>query len=161
MVSKTTISVITAALNAVETIKDCLESVKKQNYPVQHVIIDGLSHDGTQELSKKHACPGATIISERDGGPYDAINKGIGFATGNVVGVLNADDFYPHSRVLYIVAKVFENPEVGACYGDLVYVDRKSPSRIARYWKSRPFDERLFYNGWMPPHPTFFVRRTV
>ncbi len=117
--------------------------------------------DGTLEVSKKYASPSATIVSEADRGLYDAINKGLALATGEVVGTLNADDFYPHNRVLSMVAKAFENPKVEACYGDLVYVDRDDPSRIVRYWKSQPFRKRLFFDGWMPAHPTFFVRRSV
>ncbi len=161
MTTKITISIVTAALNAAETIRTCVESVKKQDYPLEHVVVDGLSVDGTPEMAKKYGPPNAIIISEADRGPYDAINKGLALVTGEVVGTLNADDFYPHNHVLSIVSKAFENPEVDACYGDLVYVDRGNPARIVRYWKSKPFNKRLFYNGWMPAHPTFFVRRSL
>jgi GT2 family glycosyltransferase len=161
MSPQVSISVVTSAINAAGTIKDCVESVTNQSYFAQHVIVDGISVDGTLEISREYASPSATIISEVDRGPYNAINKGLALATGEVVGTLNANAFYPHNRVLSIVSQAFENPKVEACYGDLVYVDRDNPSRVVRYWKSRPFNKRLFRNGWMPTHPTFFVRRSV
>ena len=98
------------------------------------------------------------IMSQRDNGLYDAINKGIRIASGDIIGILNADDFYPHNRIISIVHEVFRNSEIDACYGDLVYVDRKDTSRIVRYWRSSPYSNKLMNNGWMPPHPTFFVR---
>jgi len=155
------ISIVSVTLNAASTIRDCVESVKYQTQPAQHIIIDGHSRDGTPDLARKYALPSATIVSEPDKGLYDAMNKGLSLATGDVVGTLNSDDFYPHSRVLSLVAKAFEDPELEACYGDLIYVDRKNVERIVRYWKARPFEKRLFYQGWMPPHSTFFVRRSV
>jgi glycosyltransferase involved in cell wall biosynthesis len=98
-------------------------------------------------------------VSEPDKGIYDAMNKGISMVTGDIVGTLNADDFYADDNVLTEVARVFDNPEVDACYADLVYVDQSDTSRISRYWKSRPFRVGLFKHGWMPAHPTFFVRK--
>ncbi len=89
------------------------------------------------------------------------MNKGIGLASGEVVGILNADDYYPSDDVLARVSAAFSDPEVGACYGDLVYVDGADVGRVVRFWRSGEFDPRKFYWGWMPPHPTFFVRRSV
>jgi glycosyltransferase len=181
------ISIISAAFNAASTIADCLTSVKSQTIPVEHIIIDGASTDNSLELIREIS-PHTNILSEPDNGIYDAMNKGLRLATGEVIGILNADDFYAAPDVLAKVAKVFENPEVDACYGDLVYVkevghgvnqgkERREDGQFAnrthipssftqnfhilRYWKSGPFDPQKFYWGWMPPHPTFFVRRQV
>lgn len=106
--------------------------------------------------------PASRIISEKDNGLYDALNKGIRFASGDVVGMLHADDFYAGADVLEQVAEVFRNPEVYACYGDLLYVNRSNDqTRVVRYWRSGAFNHKRFYWGWMPPHPTFFVRKSV
>jgi GT2 family glycosyltransferase len=123
--------------------------------------VDGASTDETIAVAKKHGRSDAIIVSERDNGLYDAINKGIAIATGDIIGTLNADDFYPHDRIISIIQSVFENSDIDACYGDLVFVDRKDSSRVLRYWRSSPYNDKLISNGWMPPHPTFFVRRSV
>jgi glycosyltransferase len=180
------ITIITATYNCASTIFDCLASVNTQAMPLEHVIIDGLSTDNTLALVKESS-PKARTFSEPDNGIYDAMNKGLRLATGEVIGILNADDFYATPDVLAKVAKVFEDPEVDACYGDLVYVtdvqgegkkekgnsvkckclssylpSSFSPNfKIHRYWKTGSFDPKKFYMGWMPPHPTFFVRRRV
>lgn len=101
------------------------------------------------------------IVSERDNGIYDAMNKGIRKASGDVIGILNADDIYANDRVIEKVADMFTQNKVDSCYGDLQYVDKKNPDNIVRYWKSSEYREGLFYKGWMPPHPTFFVKREV
>ena len=198
------LSIITAAYNAATTLPHSLASVQGQSAAIEHVLIDGGSADGTLALIESHCnarlTPDASrltrFISEPDRGIYDAMNKGIRFATGEVVGILNADDFYAGPDVLAKVAKVFEDPRVEACYGDLVYVrepgardqgpgagESQSGSAIQdqnstgieiqnskfkiqnfqtlRYWKSGPFHPDKFRWGWMPPHPTFFVRRRV
>jgi len=160
-VTKPTISIITAVKNAETTIKDCLQSVTSQNSPVEHIIIDGGSEDSTLDVIHTYAPETAKIISEPDEGIYQAINKGLALATGDVIGILNADDFYAHGNVISKVSKVFENSRVDACYGDLVYVDRRNPTKVVRYWKSCSFSKHLFYKGWMPPHPTLFVRQKV
>ncbi|MGO9117846.1 MAG: glycosyltransferase [Desulfomonilaceae bacterium] len=156
-----TVSIITASLNSGATIRDCAQSIRKQTCPVEHIIVDGLSTDETLAVAEKYARSDATIISERDDSLYEAINKGIALSTGDIIGTLNSDDFYPHSRIISIVQEVFKNSEIDACYGDLVYVDRKDTSRIVRYWRSSPYSDKLMNNGWMPPHPTFFARRSV
>ena len=167
---KPSISVITAVYNGSKYIRDCLKSVNSQTFPVEHIIIDGGSTDNTLEVVRAHV-PDAHIVSEHDNGVYDAMNKGIRFASGEIIGILNSDDFYTSPHVLEKVAKVFENPDVDVCYGDLLYVaetDSTLPSRqqatsfrTVRYWKSGQFTPDKFYRGWMPPHPTFFVRRRV
>jgi len=102
-----------------------------------------------------------TILSEPDRGIYDAMNKGVMLATGDVIGILNSDDFYANSTVLSDIASLFRETGSDACYADLVYVDRNDISRIVRTWKSGSYRNGRFLNGWMPPHPTFFVRRSV
>ena len=147
-------------MNCRETLEDCIQSVAHQTATKEHVLIDGNSTDGTLQLIEQYSDHFSSTISEPDRGIYDAMNKGIGIATGEVIGFLNSDDFYPNSVVLEKVAQAFENPLVDACYGDLKYVDRRDTSKSLRYWKSDSFDRRRFYHGWMPPHPTFFVRKT-
>jgi glycosyltransferase len=164
------ISIITATFNAASTIADCLTSVNSQTILVEHIIIDGSSTDNTLDIVR-NISPYTRILSEPDNGIYDAMNKGIGLATGEIIGILNADDFYASPDVLAHVAKVFSDPFVDACYGDLLYVaETQSPlanqQKIAtfktiRYWKSGAFNPDQFYRGWMPPHPTFFVRRRL
>lgn len=151
------ISIITPTLNASGTIRDCLNSVRNQSYqPVEHIIIDGGSTDGTLEYTS-----GLQILSEPDDGMYDGMNKGIKLATGDIIGIINADDYYAHNKVLDKVARIFQDPKVDSCYGDLVYVDPKNTNRIVRYWKAGKFTEKSFYRGWMPPHPAFFARKSL
>ncbi len=156
-----TVSIITVVRNGAETIGKCIQSLQDQNYPVEHIIIDGCSTDETMNIVRANASATAKIISEQDRGIYHAMNKGLALAKGDIIGTLNADDFYAHDRVLFTVAKVFSDPEVQSCYGDLICVDRVNLSRVVRYWKAGDFHRRRFYWGWMPPHPTFFVRRSV
>lgn len=150
---------------------DCLKSVCSQSLLVEHLIIDGASTDNTLQLISE-TNPNARVVSERDQGIYDAMNKGIRLAAGDVIGILNADDFYASPDVLARVAAVFDDPSVDCCYGDLTYVneivskgtrakDTKGDFTVTRYWKSGKFHHKKFYWGWMPPHPTFFVRRQV
>lgn len=155
------ISIITVCYNSASTIVDTINSVASQAYAnIEHIIVDGGSSDATMEIVQ--SSPSVSIfISEPDKGIYDAMNKGIKLATGDVVGILNSDDFYVDNAVLTQVAKVFANKEVDACYADLVYVDQQDTNKIVRYWKSRNFVPGLFKRGWMPAHPTFFVRRDL
>lgn len=155
------ISIITVCYNAAETIQVCLNSVSTQSYhDIEHIIIDGASTDAT--LKNVHQISShASIISEPDNGIYDAMNKGILSATGEIIGILNADDLYAHSHVLEDIIKLFQDTSVDACFGDLVYVNRQKTDQIIRYWKSKPYHSGLFEKGWMPPHPTFFVRRKI
>jgi glycosyltransferase involved in cell wall biosynthesis len=157
---KVKISVITAVLNGERTIRDCMKSVQKQTCPAEHIIVDGGSTDGTLEIVRVCAEKTDRLVSRLDCGIYDAMNKGISLATGDVVGILNADDFYPNADVLVKVARIFGDESVDACYGDLDYVDDLDTGRIVRRWRSGPYDIHRFYQGWMPPHPAFFVRKT-
>ncbi len=156
------ITIITTVFNSVETIADCIKSVKSQTYrPVEHIVIDGNSTDGTLEIIKAYEKYLACVVSEKDDGVYDGMNKGLKLATGDIVGILNADDFYSGPWVLEKVVKAFSSSGVESCYGDLAYVDHQHTDRIVRFWRSGEFYYKRFYWGWMPPHPTFFVRREV
>ncbi len=155
------ISIITVCLNSADTLADALRSVASQTHPEkEHIVIDGGSNDGTQDIIAAHP-EISHFVSEPDQGMYDAMNKGIALATGDVVGILNADDFYADDQVLEQVAQVFSDPGIDACYADLVYVSKQNVNRVIRYWKSCPYRPGLFERGWMPAHPTFFVRRSV
>lgn len=157
------ISIVTVTYNCKSVVKDCLASVREQSYPgVEHVVIDGASTDGTLALLQAHRESLAVIDSEPDDGIYDAMNKGIKRAQGDVIGFLNSDDFYASNAVLSKVAELFEeDPSLEACYADLVYTDQMDTSRTVRYWRSNDFVPGSFSMGWCPPHPTFFVRRSV
>lgn len=156
------ISIITAVFNAAGTIEDTLLSVARQTYPdVEHIVVDGRSTDATLEIVKRHQAKLAKVVSEPDNGVYDAMNKGLALASGEVVGFLNADDVYMHPEVLAKVAAIMADPAVDGCYADLVYVDRERTSRVVRHWTSRDYVPGLFEKGWMPAHPTFFVRKSV
>ena len=157
-----TISIITAVLNAEKTIADALDSVASQTYSeVEHLLIDGGSTDGTLAIARqrgKHLC---ALVTEPDRGLYDGMNKGAKLATGEVLGFLNADDFYAHPKALERVAAVFQDESVDVCYGDLQYVGRNNPRAVLRHWEAGSFAPGKFASGWAPPHPTFFVRRSV
>ena len=155
------VSIITAVFNSRATIEDCIKSVRNQNYKPEHVIIDGQSTDGSIDIINQCRTSDSIFRSEPDRGFYDAINKGLKFASGDVIGILNADDVYAHDRVLETVTACFADEDVDSCYGDLVYVDPLNTACIRRYWRSNPYREGLFLRGWMPPHPTFFVRRNA
>lgn len=155
------VSIITATYNSASTIKDTLLSVKQQSHQdLEHIIVDGASTDNTLNLIS-HLGHTGPVLSEPDKGIYDAMNKGLGLATGEIVGILNSDDFYPHEGVIEKVVKAFEHSECDAVYGDLVYVDAHHATKILRKWVAGGYNKKLFYKGWMPPHPTFFVKKEV
>ena len=155
------ISIITAAYNSAATIADTLRSVAEQTHPdKEHVIVDGLSKDDTLSIVAQFPHV-AQCRSEKDKGIYDAMNKGLTMVTGDVVAILNSDDFYENEYVLSKVAAAFEDPTVQVVYGDLVYIDPGKNNRITRYWKAGTYTASSFHYGWMPPHPAFFVRRQV
>lgn len=151
---------ITATLNCEGTLADCFASLACQSHlDREHIIVDGASTDGTIGLIKRHIKNDAKFICEADKGIYDALNKGIHLATGDVIGFLHSDDVYSSENVLSKIAKAFEDPGVSAVYGDLEYVDREDNTRVVRRWKSKPFKRRYLDLGWMPAHPTLYVRR--
>jgi glycosyltransferase involved in cell wall biosynthesis len=156
------ISIVTVAFNAFDTIENTIQSVASQTYSdVEHILVDGASTDGTLSVINLHRNKLAKFVSEPDRGIYDAMNKGIAMATGDIIGTLNADDFYCDDTVLCQVAEIFADTSVDGCFADLVYVSRFEPAKIIRYWKSGPYTDGMFERGWMPAHPTFFVRRSI
>jgi glycosyltransferase involved in cell wall biosynthesis len=153
------VSIITATYNSASTVEASLRSVVSQDYQnIEHIIIDGKSKDNTLEVVEKYKDRIARIVSEKDNGIYDALNKGIANATGDIVGILHSDDFYPDSKVISKVVKTFEKG-VDSVYADLQYVDRENTGKVIRNWKSGNYRDGIFLSGWMPPHPTFFVKR--
>jgi glycosyltransferase involved in cell wall biosynthesis len=201
------ISIVTVSWNARGTIADCLASVAGQSVRPEHVIVDGASTDGTLEIVRGWTGHPVRVFSGPDQGMYDAMNKGVERVTGDIIGILNADDVYADAEVLEQVQQAMSDPAVEACYGDLglcegrrkkeeedrrgdfvgnvvgnfvgakafrtagrrlteagnmeVQAHRSEGGRVTRYWRSGEGSARSFYWGWMPPHPTFFVRRTV
>lgn len=155
------ISIITATYNSSQTIRDTLECVSGQDYSdIEHIIIDGLSNDNTLAIVNTYPHV-AKVITEKDGGIYDAMNKGIALASGEIVGILNSDDLYMNENVVSKVMKAFQDDQVDVVYADLQYVKADNVNKVTRSWKSGSFSKKKFYYGWMPPHPTFFVRRKV
>ena len=156
------VSVITAVYNNKHYIEGCIKSVLCQNLPhLEYIIIDGGSTDGTLDIIKDYEGRISKWVSEPDNGIYDALNKGIGMATGDIIGFLHADDMYADKTVIENVVHVMSQKKCDSCYGDLVYVDKDNTDRTIRYWRSGEFSPDLLRKGWMPPHPTFFVRHEV
>ena len=154
------ISIITATYNSEMTVRDTIESILSQDYPdIEYIIIDGASTDETVEIIKSYESKIAKFISEPDRGMYDAMNKGIQLATGDVIGILNSDDFYADSNVISNVVNSLRESRTDSIFGDLVYVSSHNLTKITRYYSSAHFHPRLFAYGWMPAHPTFFVKR--
>lgn len=154
------ISIITPVYND-PRVSRALDSILSQKYEgdLEIIVIDGGSDQPTLDVFERYRHHINILVSEPDQGVYDAMNKGIRLATGEVIGILNADDRYNDDQVLRNVAAVMRDPQIDACYGDLVYVNSKD--RVVRYWKSGIYRPIKFYFGWMPPHPTFFVRKRV
>ena len=162
MLKNPKISIITVAFNSAKTIKGTIESIISQDYNnIEYLIIDGGSTDGTMDIVKSYSEHVKYYVSEPDNGIYDAMNKGIKAATGDVIGILNSDDFYPNSFVLSNVAKLFQKYSCDAVYGDLVYVKANDINKIKRYWQAGEYSTSKIKNGWMLPHPTFFVKKKI
>lgn len=156
------VTIITVCYNSAETIKDCITSVVNQSYNnIEYIIIDGLSKDNTLEIVNQYKDRIAKIISEKDKGMYDAINKGIALAKGEIIAILNSDDVYSDEHVIQDVLTKMQADKSDALYADLNYVDRINTQKVIRYWKSGKYKSGDFYKGWMPPHPAFFVRKAV
>ena len=156
------ISVITVTWNSAATVADTLASVNAQTHPdVEQIIVDGGSTDATLAIVKAEGKRVGTVVSERDKGIYDAMNKGLKLARGDVIGLLNSDDFLASPEVLATIAEAFADPAIDAVYGDLCYVRQHDTSQVVRYWRSGPFRPGAFARGWAPPHPTFYVRREL
>ncbi|MCW6537284.1 glycosyltransferase family 2 protein [Sphingomonas lycopersici] len=156
------VSLVTAAFNRERTIGQAVESVRHQTYPaIEHIIIDGGSRDNTVRIARAAARKGAIISSEPDDGIYDAFNKGVKRASGDVIGFVHSDDFLAADDVIAKVVNAFADPKVDAVYGDLDYVLADDPSRVLRRWRSGAFERRKLGRGWMPPHPALFLRRRI
>lgn len=156
------ISIVTAVFNRSKTILDAIESVAAQKHAeVEHVIQDGGSTDGTTFLIAERQDPRISCVTEPDSGIYDAINRGIKRSKGDVVGLMHSDDFFPNEQILSRVANVLDDTGVDGVYGDLDYVSAKDTSRIIRRWRSGPYSRDRLSKGWMPPHPTLYLRREV
>ena len=156
------ISVVTAVYNRSETVGQTMCSLQSQNYEhYEHIVVDGGSSDGTIEVIQEFSDHRTKLASGPDAGIYDAINKGISRATGDVVGLMHSDDFFASDHVLGKIAKAFEDPTVDGVYGDLDYVSASDLGRVIRHWRSGAFSPKMLKWGWMPPHPTLYLRRRV
>ena len=154
------ISIITSVYNNAATIEDAIKSVLSQTYTnIEYIVVDGASKDGTTEIIKKYENQISKFVSEKDKGIYDGLNKGVDLATGDVIAFLHSDDIYENENVVADIVKLFETTNTDSIYGDLVYVDKNDTNKIFRYWKSGEYTFKKLQNGWMPPHPTFFVKR--
>lgn len=155
------ISIITVAYNSAKTIEDTIQSVLSQDYnAIEYIIIDGGSTDGTMDIVNRYQDQISIIVSEPDKGIYDGMNKGVALATGEVVGILNSDDFYANPTVLSHIATKFDS-KTDAVYADLVYVDQIETDKVIRKWISGIYEQGAFKKGWMPPHPTLFVKNEI
>ena len=156
------VSIITVVWNNKDTIKDAIESVLGQTYKnIEYIIVDGASSDGTVEVVKRYGDRISKFISEPDNGLYDAMNKGIALATGDVIGILNSDDFYIDNGVIGRVVKEFEEKKVDSLFADLVYVKSSNLQKVVRYYDSSQFLPDKFQYALYPAHPTFFVKKWV
>ena len=154
------ITIITSVYNNKATIEDAIQSVLSQTYPnIEYIVIDGASSDGTTDIIRKYEDRISKFISEKDNGIYDGLNKGVDLATGDVIAFLHSDDIYANENVIDNIVKLFESTDTDSIYGDLVYVDKEDTNKIFRYWKSGEYSLRKLCNGWMPPHPTFFLKK--
>jgi glycosyltransferase involved in cell wall biosynthesis len=155
------ISIITVCYNSKDFIRKTLETVASQNYgDIEHVVIDGGSTDGTVEILKEYTGK-INWISEPDKGIYDAMNKGVKLATGDAIGTLGAGDFYPNLQVISKVAAAFEKYKTEAIYGDKQYVNPENTEKIVRYWNPGEYKIENWLEGWMPPHQSFYLRKTA
>lgn len=156
------ISIITACYNNENTIEETIKSIASQNFKnVEFIIIDGKSTDNTLQIVKNNKKYISLCISEKDNGIYDALNKGIKLASGEIIGLLHADDCFANKNVLYKVNRAFEENNCDVLYGNLEYVKRDKPDKTFRFWRAGAFKNRKLYFGWMPPHPTLFCRKEI
>lgn len=156
------ISIITACYNSAATIGDALDSVSAQTFAdLEHIVVDGGSQDATLELVEARGKRVSRVITGPDAGIYDALNKGIKAAAGDIVGIMHSDDFYADDSALQRVAEFMAVKGTDSCYGDLAYVGRGDTSDIVRRWRAGEYNRENFRRGWMPPHPAFFLKRAV
>jgi glycosyltransferase len=157
------VSIITVTYNSAQTLARTMDSIARQTYPdIEHIIVDGLSTDGTLEIIKQHQDKVAYFVSEPDRGIYDAINKGLDKATGDIIGLLNSDDVLADNRVIEHIVKRFQHKRCDVVYGNLIYQSQyPEKNKVFRHWKSNYFDPKCLKYGWMPPHPTLYCRKKV
>ena len=156
------ISIITPTFNSQATIEDNINSVIQQDHDNwEQIIVDNLSKDKTLNIVSKFQSNKITIISENDKGIYDAINKGISKAKGDVISILHSDDFFYDNTSLSSVSNCFLNHEISIVFGNLIYVQKSNKEKILRYWKSSQYKKGSFFKGWSPPHPCFFAKKKV
>lgn len=156
------ISIVTVVYNRADTIGQAIQSVQSQCYfDIEHIIQDGGSTDGTLGVIRDLGNANTCLISERDEGIYDAINRGISRSTGDIIGLMHSDDFFADDQVIERVASVMQDSKVDGVYGDLQYVAVDDPTRVIRHWRAGLFTKALLRKGWMPPHPTLYLRREV
>lgn len=155
------VSVITVAYNSDRTISDTINSVNSQTYDdIEHIIVDGLSTDQTVEYIRKYQTKRQKLIIESDKGIYDAMNKGINFASGDIIGILNSDDFFTDSHVVERIVDEFEKDNIDAVYGDIHYVHADNLSVCTRYYSSKMFCRSFMRMGFMPAHPSFYIKKS-
>ncbi|EQA7358754.1 glycosyltransferase [Enterobacter hormaechei] len=155
------VSIITATYNSESTLADTLLSLENQTYQnIEYIIVDGASKDSTLDLVREKCSRVSKIISEPDKGIYDALNKGISAATGDIIGFLHSDDMLAYNTVIEDIVKIFESSSSEAVYGDLEYVGQEDTGKRIRLWKSGSFSRNKMKLGWMPPHPSFYMKRS-
>jgi glycosyltransferase involved in cell wall biosynthesis len=156
------VSIVTASFNRRSVIADALDSVRAQTHEaIEHIIQDGGSTDGTLEVIGRAQRQETSLVSAPDGGIYDAINKGIKRSKGDIIGLMHSDDFFADEFVVARVAEAFEDPSIDGVYGDLDYVAVEDTTRVIRRWRSGPYSMGKLRRGWMPPHPTLYLRREI
>lgn len=156
------VTIITVTFNSEKHLEQCINSVLSQDYaPIEYLVVDGNSSDGTLEIIKKYEHRISRWISEPDKGMFDALNKAMQMATGDIIGVLHSDDVFAGNGVVGAVVKAFKANKVDAVYGDLNYVYAEDISKIYRNWKGKIFHRRLFHKGWMPAHPAFYFKKEL
>lgn len=156
------VTIITAVYNGAEHIKSCIESVLSQDHPdIEYIVVDGASKDNTLEIVKSFGSKIAKVISEKDKGMYDAMNKGLAHATGDIVGILNSDDFYANSHIISEIVSTFESSKADSLYADIAFVSKENLNKTVRYYSSGSFKPWKFRFGYMPAHPSFFLKRSI
>lgn len=155
------VSIITVSYNSAATIQATIDSISAQTYsPIEYIVVDGDSTDGTLQCLRDNREKIDVCISEPDRGIYDAMNKGIKVSSGDIIGILNSDDLYLSNKIIETVVNAFKEQETDSVYGDLQYIDGMD-TKVLRHWEAGPFEKERFESGWMPPHPAFFVRKSV
>lgn len=160
-----TISIITATYNSAATIRNTIDSILNQTFKdIDYVVVDGGSKDGTIDIIKEYESRfegRLRWISEKDNGIYDAMNKGLKMATGDIIGILNSDDIYEDSTVLADIIKAFTDSKADAVFGNLLFVKENDTNAIVRTWQGSDYEEGSFLKGWHPAHPTFYVKNDI